>query len=201
MAQVRIDKRDIIAATANAALAEAKKIALRVAKQEVFQANTELLETFLENEITAEIANGPNSPASILSKGNLFSFLGFEEGEEPIKELASFLAKSIKITATTTNRRTLSVNVVLSFPTVDDIEEFTELPWVNKSWVRAIEDGISGLGSYLYSDEGFEASRSESGIQASKAFSSQSFGAHKYLTEMVKIISKRLIRDIRAKCV
>lgn len=201
MALVKVNTRYVLGVCNGPVMREAKKRMEKIVKTRVMKANAKLLADFLKNDITQEIAAGPtasNISGTLGGKGNLFSFLGFESSSSPIVELIEFLTNCIRVEAISVARNSYSIKVRISMPTVEDMESFTELPWTNRSWIRAIEGGISGLGAFLYSEHGFDTSRSATGIQANREFSTASLKPQKYLTDILKSISKKLVSDIKA---
>ena len=167
----------------------------------VKSSNTTLLETFLNHAITQEILAGPmstNFSNTLGGHGNLFSFLGFEAGSEPVAKVAEFLASCIEVEGVRHVRGTFKVNVSVRMPKKEEIEELSELPWANRSWVYAMETGIAGLGSYLYSTKGFETSRSDKGIQASKTVRSGRFIATEYMSTILNAIPRHLVSSLKA---
>ena len=60
----------------------------------------------------------------------------------------------------------------VEIPNKDDIYSATPLPWASgRSWVKAIEQGMSGMGNYIQlessvsrSGEGFQAKNSSGGV-------------------------------------
>ena len=195
-----INRNDIKRAASGAITKKLKEEAERMARTQVRKANQELISNFLRHRISIELMNGPDGPGS-LPDGNLFSFLGFYDGDNPVAEVASALANSIKIESIRANRQTMTVRITLKLPSIEDFDGNAQLPWINKSWLRAVEDGISGLGRYLYEEEGFEASRSGTGVQAQKTVRGGSWGGKPYLTQIVEKIAKKLAKDIRSKSV
>lgn len=201
MAKVYIDKNYIKNLFADVAVTEAKKIILEELQKEVQKANRDLLRTFLSNRITQEIKAGSkaeNLSGTLGGKGNLFSFLGFRDGQDPIEEIVTFLTNSIKITSINTNKNSYTVLVNISIPTVEDVKELAQLPWINRGLVDAIEKGISGLGQYLYSEYGFETSRSSTGIQLTKNIFKGSMKPQKYLSVILETIANRIVDNIKA---
>lgn len=197
--RVRLDKSELMNAVSGPVMVALEREANRRAKKAVSRANADLFEQFLENEISAEIAAGPeasNTSGLLGGYGNLFTFLGFDEGSHPVQELARFLAKSIEITTIVKDKRRLAVTVIISIPTIEDFD-FAELPWATESWIMAIEKGISGLGKYLYSDYEFSASRSEFGIQAKTEIRGGQLNGTPYLSAIIQKVAKKLISEIR----
>lgn len=168
----------------------------------VENANRELLRQFLEHEISKEIKAGNtalNTSGTLGGYGNLFSFIGFTNGEDPIGELADFLSGSIDAKLTYLGKKT-GIRITIRLPSKEDIAARTELPWSNKSWVFAIEKGLSGLGQYLYDEEDFqgeEYSESETAIQVTGKIRSNKFKNTKYMSEILNNIAKQLVFQIK----
>jgi len=201
MAKVVINRPGLLRALSGPVMKTVQKRAREISTREVEKSSRELMRQFLTHEITREIAAGPDlGMSSVLGgRGNLFSFLGFEEGENPIAELSAYLSRSIKISAINRVGGTYTLRIKVELPSMDEIEGFTELPWTTKSWVRAVEEGVSGLGQYLFSAHGFEASRSSTGMQAEKTISARSMSPQQYLSTIIESISKKLASDITTR--
>lgn len=168
------------------------------------KANRDLLKQFLKHAISQEIAAGPNATnisGTLGGYGNLFSFLGFEQGQKPVDDLADFLANSIDFNIKTTAK---NVIITIKMPSKEEIEQITELPWITKSWVFAIEQGFKGLQHYLYDEEDFEDeeySRSGTGIQVKNKIRTDKFNKTSYMSEILRNVSNSLIRQIKANLV
>mgnify|MGYP003634880781 FL=1 len=148
-----------------------EKVAPRIENQ-LKRETAKVLAEFENHPITKEIEGG--SSASNISDtlggyGNLFTFIGFDSGSDPISPIRSLLAKSIKIVSLRKKRNVLSLQLKFSVPTREEIAAVTPSPWSTDSWVEAVERGMSGLGRYLYSNDKnrFKTSRSGGGIEAS----------------------------------
>lgn len=99
----------------------------------------------------------------------MFTFIGFDQGGDPITPLRSLLARSIKITSMRKQRGRLGLIIKFTMPSEEQIAAVTPSPWSTESWVTAVEKGMSGLGRYLYSKQTgrFSSSRSGQAIEAS----------------------------------
>jgi hypothetical protein len=131
-----------------------------------------LLAAFEEHPVTKEIDAGPgsnNSSGTLGGYGNLFTFIGFERGQDPISPIRSLLAKSIKVVSIRKKRNVLGLTLKFTVPTEEEIAAVSPLPWATGSWVEAVERGMSGVGRYLYSKNTgrFTTSRSGQAIEAS----------------------------------
>ena len=146
------------------------KVTPRIEKQ--LQKETQkVLQAFDTHPITQEIEGGiaaPNISSTLGGYGNLFTFIGFDNGSDPISPIRSLLAKSIKIVSLRKKNKALALQLRFSVPTREEIAAVTPSPWSTDSWVEAVERGMAGLGRYLYSnDRGrFRTSRSGGGIEA-----------------------------------
>jgi len=168
--------------------AQAPKL-LRVAFEKTFQEKFEtlkdkMIEEFLNHPISQEISNGPqasNSSGSLGGYGNLFSFIGFEDGDEPIKPILEKLqATNFKYSGDVAS----GVKFSILLPTAKEIFEVTPMPWASgRSWAQGIETGISGLGFYLNLKS--KNSRSGAGIQTSVKASSKTFKNQQYISLLI----------------
>ena len=112
-----------------------------------------LLDNFENSDITKEIDAGPNASNSsntLGGYGNLFTFIGFESGSDPISPLRSLLARSIQIKTIRKKRDVLAFTLNFSVPTIEEIKAVAPMPWSTDNWVEAVEKGLSGLGQYMY---------------------------------------------------
>tara|TARA_X000001036_G_scaffold300940_1_gene280019 strand:- start:6234 stop:6842 length:609 start_codon:yes stop_codon:yes gene_type:complete len=138
-------------------------------KNAVNKVKEQLMDDFESHPVTEEIEGGPN--ASNLSNtlggyGNLFSFIGFSSGDDPISPIRSLLAQSIQIKSFKRKSSILGFSLELKIPTIEEVKKVAPMPWSTNDWVDAIEKGISGLGQYLHQNDGsFTSSRSGKAIQ------------------------------------
>lgn len=150
----------------------AKAIVEQRVLPEVERANKQAIRSILANAITKEIQAGPladNTSFTLNGYGNLFSFLGFHIEDKPIQALLTVLTNCFKLRSVkSATGNSYQIIVTIDYPSMEEInkEGLLELPWASGfSWVKAIEDGVSGLSLYLYNEEGFYTSRSDTGIQ------------------------------------
>ena len=166
--------------------------------------NDAILAAFESNPITREIEAGPtasNSSGVLGGIGNLFSFIGFEAGADPISPLRKLLTNSIKVVSFRKKSNKLALRLVFTVPTREEIEAAAPLPWAgNDSWVTGIERGLSGLGRYLYAkDEStFRSSRSGSAIEAKVEFRNPTTSAPaEYIGQMLEEMMSRLEASLK----
>ena len=137
----------------------------RVIDQQFNKIKNEFIEEFMNHPITQEIQGGisaTNSSGTLGGITNLYSFIGFDEGTDPIRPIEELLKKSNY--RVLFNNRSAEATVIFDIPTAAQIFEITPMPWaIGRSWARGIETGISGLGYYLKKTKN---SRSGLGVQS-----------------------------------
>ena len=151
------------------------------------------IQEFINHPITEEIRGGitaTNSSGTLGGITNLYSFIGFDEGTDPIKPIEELLNKSnYRIIF---NSKNINSTVVFDIPTATQIFQITPMPWaVGRSWARGIETGISGLGYYL---KKIKNSRSGLGVQSStdQIRPGAVFKNTKYISDLINRFSKDL---------
>ena len=151
------------------------------------------IQEFINHPITQEIKGGINAANTSGTLGgitNLYSFIGFDEGTDPIRPIEDLLNKSnYRIVF---NNKATDSTVIFDIPTAAQIFEITPMPWaIGRSWARGIETGISGLGYYL---KKIKNSRSGLGIQSSteQIRTGASFKNTKYISDLINRFSKDL---------
>jgi hypothetical protein len=132
----------------------------------------EMLRDFDAHPVTVEIERGPgaaNSSGTLGGYGNLFTFIGFPEGHDPISPVRERL-KEVMIRKIGYSRGTF--NFITNEPTREELFSMTKMSSFRgdfeggRSWLDGIETGLSGLGWYLYSkDKDLKGSRSGPAIQ------------------------------------
>lgn len=167
----------------------ARKDFFKIANANFLKVKEQMIQEFLNHPVTIEIKAGPNSENSsglLGGKGNLFSFIGFEEGDDPIAPILDLLnAVDIRDASALPGGRLFVVNL----PSPQQIFGVTPMPWATgRSWAKGIESGISGLGFYLLKKT--KASRSGSALQASVKLDSIRFKNTQYISALINKYSK-----------
>jgi hypothetical protein len=143
-----------------------KEVVLQISQQ-FEKIKQDMLNEFDNHPVTREINDGIsafNISGTLDGITNLYSFIGFNEGDNPTKVIRDLLEKSTYKIITNTN----GISSIASFeiPTSQEIFAITPMPWATgRSWARGIETGISGIGYYLKIEKN---SRSGLGIQNKK---------------------------------
>jgi hypothetical protein len=165
----------------------------RVIDQEFNKIKNEFIDEFMNHPITQEIQGGISATNSSNTLGgitNLYSFIGFDEGTDPIRPIEELLKKSNY--RVLFNNRSVEATVIFDIPTAAQIFEITPMPWATgRSWARGIETGISGLGYYLKKTKN---SRSGLGVQTTnqQIRSGVMFKNSKYISDLINRFNKEL---------
>jgi len=160
----------------------------------------ELIVDFEEDPISEEITAGPFAQTSILPNnyGNLFSFIGFQQGENPIKDIVKILREQIKYQRlsyqTTRSGIKYKYSVSLPYETL-----FINTPFPNewapgRSWLFAIEQGIKGFQYYIFPRYSSK-SRSGAAFQIKnpvKKRAGQKYLNRKYMSEYLNQFAHKL---------
>lgn len=154
---------------------------------------------FEDSPVTKEIEAGVYSSnisntISYAGNGNanLFTFIGFPEGSDPIEALRQVLNEPIEVQVG--NRNGLSYSVRIIGFNEDDIENATPMPEWNQgaSWALGIEEGnIPGIKQYLAK---LNAGRSGGGLQVQLRDVDSSLNATPYISEIMNTFRERLQR-------
>lgn len=172
-----------------------QKQAYALVADKVAEEKRVLIDSFLDSDVTKEIQAGPDvAPSKILpyGYGNLFSFLGFEEGSDPIAPVVDELNKISVTQKPIVTSRTWQFKIRV--PSEDDIEHASPMHWeTGRSWIDAITRGLSGFSHYLHSLTK-RRGRSSGGIQTEEPIrpGGEYFGGTSYLIGMLGKFKRKL---------
>jgi hypothetical protein len=159
-------------------------------KQDFEVIKKEMIREFLSHPVTQEIKSGPsgsNTSGTLRGVVNLFAFIGFEQGDDPIAPILQIF-QSIQISFGGDIPMGNKFNI--NMPTPQDIFAVTPMPWASgRSWAQGIERGISGIGYTLKRKS--PKSRSGEAIQSSVKVRGGSFKNTTYISALINKYSKR----------
>ena len=159
-------------------------------KQDFAVIKSQLINEFLNHPVTKEIKDGPsasNTSNTLNGISNLFAFIGFEDGYDPIAPILNMF-QSIEITFGGEIPKGNKFNI--NMPISEDIFSVTPMPWASgRSWASGIEKGISGLGYLLRNRSSL--SRSGQAVQSSVKIRSGSFKNTPYISAIINKYSKK----------
>ena len=189
-----------------------KQRSFKQAAQAAFRRRLAMEKSMLINEfslhpVTQEIEAGVNAEnisntlGGAGSDGKLFTFIGFGAAGRPTTPVKTIIREEINVTSVvsrvmprpgaTGNVPVASISV--SLPPEGALSAATPLPWEpGKSWVRGIEEGISGFGHYMYKK--FLRGRSKYGLQSKKKVRNASFRPVPYFHSMIQRFAQKLRR-------
>jgi hypothetical protein len=158
-------------------------------KKKLQESKAVFIENFDNHPVTQELEgkeSSTNLSNTLNGKGNLFTFIGFPKGSEPIEDLRNLIMNQFSYKR---NKDTKAIKYSISYPSLDKIKKSTPMPWENgRSWVEGIEKGISGLSYYLFKKS--ISSRSGGGLQSKNEISAASFKRIKFLSEIIEKFKK-----------
>jgi hypothetical protein len=177
-------------------LSSIKDQALQQAQNEMSKIKQELLEDYNDHPVTKELeagADSENISQTLNGIGNLTTYIGFQEGSNPTEPVRNKL-KTVSLNPkgkVSDNDSNLSFEFEVIAPSIEEIEAVGSLPFEQgNSWIRGIENGISGFGAYIYGRM-FKNSRSGKGLQGRRTFRQGNFRPVSYMNEIMnKFYSK-----------
>ena len=169
-----------------------KKMVRDIVQKEVEKEKILFRADFESHPVTQELDGGEtasNNSGTLGGYGNLFSFLGFNNGANPTAPVKTLIQKIALDRNVQSSGNTFKFKV--NIPSKDDFAAVSRMPWEGgRSWLLDIERGISGLGAYLYGR--FKSSRSGTGIQSNYNYTNRRFKNVKYFSEMYSKFLRRL---------
>lgn len=133
-------------------------VAKRIAREKFNEGLDNFIKEIEDDPVSQEIIGGTSIERSRYIKGrgsrkyggNIFSFFGFKSSREPIKQLVKFIRDSFRLSVGT---RKLNKNNNFIFPVIhpteQEIKDNNLLDWTNRSWITAVERGISNVTNYI----------------------------------------------------
>jgi hypothetical protein len=149
-------------------------------------AQAKLLRAFDRHPVTREINSGAeatNISNTMNGYGNLFSFIGFEDGSNPTGPLRNMLLMGTELKKYRYQRGSWQFRVVI--PTMQQIAIVTPMPWEKgNSWAEGIEKGISNFSFYI--NKKYQQGRSGEGVQAKVQLRAEDFNPMPYISQMLE---------------
>jgi len=163
------------------------------------EAQQKMIQDFENHPVTQEIDSGPegyNQSGTLGGYGNLYSFIGFEEGMDPLAVIRRLLKKALTIRAIPSNHKSMIMQFEVTLPSKEDLFNATPMPWQSgRSWAEGIERGISGLGNYI--NRTSFSSRSGEGVQTKNRIRGGQFRNTKYLSAILVELQKNIYKFIQ----
>lgn len=158
----------------------------------VINANFKSIFESIKEEFIQSIEEHPVS-FYVDGHGPLFGLMGFNEDDQPVKDLINFLIVKIKYTMERGDG--LRLNFKIRFPTKRDYRALTPLAWTNKSWIEMVEDGVENV-PFFWLKEG--QGRSQEGFQnKTKSKKPFNFKGQPYISSELGKFKKNLTKALR----
>lgn len=143
-----------------------------IAQSKFAAAHDILMEEFENHPVTKEIEGGIDSPNLSntlpgIPDANLFSFIGFQDGTDPIDPIREILRDDIKMAKSgkQVNSTSIEYRFSLRIPR-QALKQASLMEWDSgQSWIDGVENGISGFSYYIAKKLGNPPSRSLGGVQ------------------------------------
>lgn len=179
----KINKNILDKELSKSKMAALEKEAFNFASKILEEKKQNYLNAIADHPVSQELSSGPNGPNvsnTLNGEGNLYSFIGFENGAKPIEDLLYIINKNTRIKKTESKQDEFKFEVYT--PNLEELRNVTPMPFENgNSWLRGIEKGISGFSNYLYGLL-FGSSRSGTGIQSKNKIRRANYKPVKYFT-------------------
>jgi len=162
------------------------------AKRNFKRIKAEMIKEFLSHPVTQEIMEGPSAPnisGTLGGVSNLFAFIGFDAGNQPVAPILERLEAVDIIYNKEYKEKGIGVSFNVFLPTAEDIFAITPLPWATgRSWAEGIERGISGLGYLLRKSGGRSGAAVQSRVNKVRG---GRFQNTPYISSFIKRYKKR----------
>lgn len=166
----------------------------KIAQRRFLESKRLFFREFLNHPVSKEIKAGPdaeNTSGLLGGKGNLYSFFGFNAGEDPIGDVELYLSTAFGMTRGYYRNKQWTFRVY--FPDEDKVGDYVVgkygATYTSESWITGVEKGYSGLSYYVrFSGKG----RSGGGFQSSKAVNALNFKTMQYFSEIVSNFKRNI---------
>lgn len=181
-----------------------KNLALGQAQVRINPARRKFIEEYNKHPVTLELRNkdgGSNTISYVGKRGtpNLFSFLGFDSGSDPLNILDQIVYLPRKARFAGLNGLVYSFSVPV--PTEEEIHNAVEnsfdgnIEWTSTAWTKLVDDGLpSNIANYVIFPEGIASSRSGNALQVAKINLSNNYSPPPYISKIVQVFNEELRR-------
>ena len=161
-------------------------IARRLASRTFERAKQNVIKEVSRHPISEELES-PTFNSKFIVGGDhpksLFGFFGFQEGTHPVEELLEHIQEDfwIKTDSPMVNRQ---YNFPFNYLGIAELEALTPLHWSSRSWLKAVENGLSNIANFISMPE---VGRSSFGIQIKNSLKNPGeFLPTPYMTPIIK---------------
>lgn len=177
------------------------KITQKVANQTFKEEKERLMDLIDKHRISQELNEGVKGSSNIAAlddvEGDLYSFLGFPDGFDPVENLKKTVSRQVRLDSNKLRNKTRRKVYFIIVPSLDDVAVQTPMKYLSgRSWLSSIEEGISGLSHYIsrtfaegskkFKKTNFEKSRSGGGLQVKGIIRKKYYRPQKYYTNIIE---------------
>ena len=163
-----------------------------IAQERLNNAQREMTAEFEAHPVTREVDGGTDSPnlsGTLGGYGNLFTFIGFSSGGNPMSGIRKYLQQASSVLKQPRIKRKqafVDMTFRIKVPTLEGVESVSPSPWSGRSWTREVERGISGFGLYMHSDGDLSKSRSGQGLQLGSELRAMAYRPIRYMSSILQ---------------
>lgn len=192
----KLDIKKLKEEVANSFEQSLKKEAIIFAEEILKENLNQYINEIQDHPVSKELDNGPdgeNISNTLNGKENLFAFIGFDSQDKPVDDLTTLIKQNTFLDKKSIfDKKNFQLKFNIFTPSLDEIKSQTPLPFERgRSWVKGVEDGISGFGYYVYGLV-FPSSRSGRGIQSKNKVRVAAYKPVKYMTDLYTKFIKNL---------
>lgn len=194
-----------------AVMKQAEKVLVRevrpLVKLDFEERKKEFLQAFDEDEVTQELEDGPDAfsrvPELAEMGGNLFSFLGFHRGTNPVAALREYIKDNVVLYKTKAGK--ISGNRIVFetqfiSPTEAEVDNAVAshipLDWTSRAFTNVLAKGVPGLPQFLAKHlPSPEPSRSGGGIQTKKNLRAGNAPKIPYIKRLLSVLGRIVKRE------
>lgn len=177
------------------------QLARETAHEDFVERKEAMLREVDDNPISREIEGGNTHSGSLLGYGNLFSYIGFNEGTTPVRRLYKLLDEAVYFDPVPSrNMRLGRFYFKVYLPDREEIGRETREDLGSlavDSWPHAIEEGLTNLSQYLYDSRGLSKSNSGTGLQLKHTVREREFPnlSGKYITAILAKVTRGYLKN------
>jgi len=166
-----------------------ENLAFGTATRKVKTAQQMLLQELNKHEVTQSLEKG-TKVSSLGFAANLFEYLGFNQGQNPVGIVRDSFANFIHLKRTPIKKKInynkVNYDFLVSYPSLTELHSVTPLPWGGgRSWIRAVEKGGVSNFNYTLANSDFSSSRSGTAIQSKRQVRDFNYKPIPYLSPII----------------
>ena len=199
----RINSKSLSKRVSDQAAPQLRPLVEQRAKQMHDEATREFWQEFENHSVTRELdgptpENNPNYTNTLDGRGNLFSYIGFNQGRQPIEELREVLRRKMGPPRIRIRKRIFgsTFEIRTNTPTKENVEQDPSTVigrYTGRSWLHAVRKGLAGFGHYFFTlKRTLPNSASTRALQFTQRLKSGTHRPISYLSPLLRTFRKRI---------